>query len=98
MLEKLEFERRLELGQREHAQLLQQSHSQKDEILQLVREVREQPSGIRPVCAPCQGLLTAAEVPLMWEGSGSKLSHFHTPEPGGPLHRLVQPAREQWTP
>uniref|UniRef100_G1PMS3 Leucine rich repeat and sterile alpha motif containing 1 n=1 Tax=Myotis lucifugus TaxID=59463 RepID=G1PMS3_MYOLU len=38
MLEKLEFERRLELGQREHAQLLQQSHSQKDEILQSVRE------------------------------------------------------------
>nr|KAF6314939.1 leucine rich repeat and sterile alpha motif containing 1 [Myotis myotis] len=38
MLEKLEFERRLELGQREHAQLLQQSHSQKDEILQSVRK------------------------------------------------------------
>ncbi|KAK1334117.1 hypothetical protein QTO34_005117 [Cnephaeus nilssonii] len=35
---KLEFERRLELGQREHAQLLQQSHSQKDEILQSVRK------------------------------------------------------------
>ncbi|XP_075416876.1 E3 ubiquitin-protein ligase LRSAM1 isoform X2 [Tenrec ecaudatus] len=38
MLEKLEFERRLELGQREHAQLLQQSNSQKDEILQTVRK------------------------------------------------------------
>ncbi|XP_077001546.1 E3 ubiquitin-protein ligase LRSAM1 isoform X3 [Tamandua tetradactyla] len=38
MLEKLEFERRLELGQREHAQLLQQSSSQKDEILQSVKE------------------------------------------------------------
>uniref|UniRef100_A0A8C8ZF11 E3 ubiquitin-protein ligase LRSAM1 n=1 Tax=Prolemur simus TaxID=1328070 RepID=A0A8C8ZF11_PROSS len=38
MLEKLEFERRLELGQREHAQLLQQCSSQKDEILQTVRE------------------------------------------------------------
>ncbi|XP_004593611.2 E3 ubiquitin-protein ligase LRSAM1 [Ochotona princeps] len=38
MLEKLEFERRLELGQREHAQLLRQSNSQKDEILQTVRE------------------------------------------------------------
>lgn len=38
MLEKLEFERRLELGQREHAQLLQQSSSQKDEILQTVKE------------------------------------------------------------
>uniref|UniRef100_A0A8C0X8I1 E3 ubiquitin-protein ligase LRSAM1 n=1 Tax=Castor canadensis TaxID=51338 RepID=A0A8C0X8I1_CASCN len=38
MLEKLEFERRLELGQREHAQLLQQSHSHKDEILQTVKE------------------------------------------------------------
>ncbi|XP_012876850.1 PREDICTED: E3 ubiquitin-protein ligase LRSAM1 isoform X2 [Dipodomys ordii] len=37
-LEKLEFERRLELGQRQHAQLLQQSHSQKDEILQTVKE------------------------------------------------------------
>lgn len=43
MLEKLEFERRLELGQREHAQLLQQSNSQKDEILQTVKEVREWP-------------------------------------------------------
>ncbi|XP_030673708.1 E3 ubiquitin-protein ligase LRSAM1 isoform X3 [Nomascus leucogenys] len=40
MLEKLEFERRLELGQREHAQLLQQSSSQKDEILQTVKEER----------------------------------------------------------
>ncbi|XP_021563579.1 E3 ubiquitin-protein ligase LRSAM1 [Carlito syrichta] len=40
MLEKLEFERRLELGQREHAQLLQQSHSQKDEILQTVKEAQ----------------------------------------------------------
>ncbi|KAG8512799.1 E3 ubiquitin-protein ligase LRSAM1, partial [Galemys pyrenaicus] len=40
MLEKLEFERRLELGQREHAQLLQQSHNQKDEILQTVKEER----------------------------------------------------------
>ncbi|XP_006154146.1 E3 ubiquitin-protein ligase LRSAM1 isoform X2 [Tupaia chinensis] len=38
MLEKLEFERRLELGQREQAQLLQQGSSQKDEILQTVRE------------------------------------------------------------
>ncbi|XP_040081113.1 E3 ubiquitin-protein ligase LRSAM1 isoform X2 [Oryx dammah] len=38
MLEKLEFERRLELGQRERAQLLQQSNSQKDEILQTVKE------------------------------------------------------------
>ncbi|XP_072488597.1 E3 ubiquitin-protein ligase LRSAM1 isoform X2 [Notamacropus eugenii] len=38
MLEKLEFERRLEIGQREHAQLLQQSNSQKDEILQTVKE------------------------------------------------------------
>ncbi|KAK2502967.1 hypothetical protein MC885_020312, partial [Smutsia gigantea] len=38
MLEKLEFERRLELGHREHAQLLQQSNYQKDEILQTVKE------------------------------------------------------------
>ncbi|MEE6504798.1 hypothetical protein FKM82_005341 [Ascaphus truei] len=38
MLEKLEFERRLDLGQREHAQLLLQSNSQKDEMLQTVRE------------------------------------------------------------
>ncbi|XP_028612727.1 E3 ubiquitin-protein ligase LRSAM1 isoform X2 [Grammomys surdaster] len=38
MLEKLEFERRLELGQREHAELLQQSHSHKDEILQSVKQ------------------------------------------------------------
>lgn len=39
MLEKLEFERRLDLGQREHAELLQQSHSHKDEILQTVKQV-----------------------------------------------------------
>ncbi|NXX40010.1 LRSM1 ligase, partial [Tricholaema leucomelas] len=36
--EKLEFERRLDTGQREHALLLQQLSSQKDEILQTVRE------------------------------------------------------------
>lgn len=56
MLEKLEFERRLELGQREHAQLLQQSHSQKDEILQSVREVRERPSGRGSAFAPLHTL------------------------------------------
>ncbi|XP_077331283.1 E3 ubiquitin-protein ligase LRSAM1 isoform X1 [Lithobates pipiens] len=38
MLEKLDFERRLELDQREHAQLLLQSNSHKDEILQTVKE------------------------------------------------------------
>ncbi|XP_073496666.1 E3 ubiquitin-protein ligase LRSAM1 isoform X2 [Phyllobates terribilis] len=38
MLEKLDFERRLDLGQREHTQLLLQSNSQKNEILQTVRE------------------------------------------------------------
>ncbi|XP_075842012.1 E3 ubiquitin-protein ligase LRSAM1 isoform X2 [Microtus pennsylvanicus] len=38
MLEKLEFERRLDLGQREHAELLQQSHNHKDEILQSVKQ------------------------------------------------------------
>uniref|UniRef100_A0A8D0HGK3 Leucine rich repeat and sterile alpha motif containing 1 n=1 Tax=Sphenodon punctatus TaxID=8508 RepID=A0A8D0HGK3_SPHPU len=38
MLEKLEFERRLDMGQREHAQLIQQSNSQKDEMLQTVKE------------------------------------------------------------
>uniref|UniRef100_K7FSX2 Leucine rich repeat and sterile alpha motif containing 1 n=1 Tax=Pelodiscus sinensis TaxID=13735 RepID=K7FSX2_PELSI len=37
MLEKLEFERRLDVGQREHAQLVQQSSSQKEEILQTVK-------------------------------------------------------------
>ncbi|XP_069913141.1 E3 ubiquitin-protein ligase LRSAM1 isoform X1 [Oryctolagus cuniculus] len=37
-LEKLEFERRLELGQREHAQLLQQHSSEKEEVLQTVRQ------------------------------------------------------------
>ncbi|XP_068020180.1 E3 ubiquitin-protein ligase LRSAM1 isoform X1 [Melanerpes formicivorus] len=36
--EKLEFERRLGVGQREHALLVQQLTSQKDEILQTVRE------------------------------------------------------------
>lgn len=38
MLEKLDFERRLDLGQREHAQLLLQSNSQKNEILQTMKE------------------------------------------------------------
>ncbi|XP_038020809.2 E3 ubiquitin-protein ligase LRSAM1 isoform X3 [Anas platyrhynchos] len=38
MQEKLEFERRLNMGQREHALLVQQISSQKDEILQTVRE------------------------------------------------------------
>ncbi|XP_077140045.1 E3 ubiquitin-protein ligase LRSAM1 isoform X2 [Ranitomeya variabilis] len=38
MLEKLDFERRLDLGQREHAQLVLQSNSQKNEMLQTVRE------------------------------------------------------------
>ncbi|NXM66979.1 LRSM1 ligase, partial [Serilophus lunatus] len=38
MQEKLEFERRLDAGQREHALLVQQLHSQKDEMLQTVRE------------------------------------------------------------
>ncbi|XP_076211231.1 E3 ubiquitin-protein ligase LRSAM1 isoform X2 [Aptenodytes patagonicus] len=38
MQEKLEFERRLNMGQREHALLVQQINSQKDEILQAVRE------------------------------------------------------------
>ncbi|KAM6297020.1 E3 ubiquitin-protein ligase LRSAM1 [Aegotheles albertisi] len=38
MQEKLEFERRLNMGQREHALLIQQNNSQKDEILQTVRE------------------------------------------------------------
>lgn len=60
MLEKLEFERRLELGQRQHAQLLRQSHIQKDEVLQTLREVRlpvakgkgePDPATCRP--APC---------------------------------------------
>lgn len=39
MQEKLEFERLLNVGQREHALLVQQLSSQKDEILQTVREV-----------------------------------------------------------
>ncbi|XP_018414869.1 PREDICTED: E3 ubiquitin-protein ligase LRSAM1 isoform X2 [Nanorana parkeri] len=38
MLEKLDFERRLELGQREHAKLLLQNNSHKDEILQTVKK------------------------------------------------------------
>ncbi|NWX51636.1 LRSM1 ligase, partial [Steatornis caripensis] len=38
MQEKMEFERRLNMGQREHALLVQQINSQKDEILQTVRE------------------------------------------------------------
>ncbi|XP_037255640.1 E3 ubiquitin-protein ligase LRSAM1 isoform X2 [Falco rusticolus] len=38
MQEKLEFERRLNMGQREHALLVQQINSQKDEMLQTVRE------------------------------------------------------------
>lgn len=39
MQEKLEFERRLNMGQREQALLVQQLSSHKDEILQTVREV-----------------------------------------------------------
>ncbi|XP_030062432.1 E3 ubiquitin-protein ligase LRSAM1 [Microcaecilia unicolor] len=38
MLDKLEFERRLDLGQRERALLILQSNNQKDEILQIVKE------------------------------------------------------------
>ncbi|XP_069465907.1 E3 ubiquitin-protein ligase LRSAM1 isoform X2 [Ambystoma mexicanum] len=38
MLEKLEFERRLDLDQREHAQLILQSNDQRTEILQTVKE------------------------------------------------------------
>ncbi|XP_040541672.1 E3 ubiquitin-protein ligase LRSAM1 isoform X4 [Gallus gallus] len=38
MQEKLEFERRLNMGQREHALLVQQINNQKGEILQTVRE------------------------------------------------------------
>ncbi|XP_063792262.1 E3 ubiquitin-protein ligase LRSAM1 isoform X2 [Pseudophryne corroboree] len=38
MQEKLDFERRLDLGQREQAQLLLQNNSHKDEMLQTVRE------------------------------------------------------------
>uniref|UniRef100_A0A8C9EQP4 Leucine rich repeat and sterile alpha motif containing 1 n=1 Tax=Pavo cristatus TaxID=9049 RepID=A0A8C9EQP4_PAVCR len=38
MQEKLEFERRLNMGQREHALLVQQVNNQKGEILQTVRE------------------------------------------------------------
>ena len=42
--------------------------------------------GVSLSVLPCQGLLTAAGAPLMGEGSGSELSHFHTPGPRGPLH------------
>lgn len=38
MLEKLEFERRLDLDQKEHAQLILQSNDQKSEMLQTVKE------------------------------------------------------------
>ncbi|NWW40770.1 LRSM1 ligase, partial [Panurus biarmicus] len=41
MQEKLEFERRLNMGQREQALLVQQLHSHKDEILQTVREEQQ---------------------------------------------------------
>lgn len=68
MLEKLEFERRLELGQREHAQLLQQSNNQKDEILQTVKEVCERPSGV----GLSAGFLPGG--PLLRGGGGSKRS------------------------
>lgn len=39
MQEKLEFERWLDLEQREQAQLMHQSHTQKGEILQSMKEV-----------------------------------------------------------
>lgn len=65
MQEKLEFERRLNMGQREQALLVQQLNSNKDEILQTVREVgvlgralpgHPQPSPSPPPSAfPCCG-------------------------------------------
>lgn len=63
MLEKLEFERRLDLGQREHAELLQQSHSHKDEILQTVRQVcSHTAAGLIPT--------PRAVVPRRWQSRG----------------------------
>jgi hypothetical protein len=62
MLEKLEFERRLDLGQREHAELLQQSHSHKDEILQTVKQVcGRTAAGLGPA---------RAVVPRRWQSRG----------------------------
>lgn len=85
MLEKLEFERRLELGQREHAQLLQQSSNQKDEILQTVKEVREWPCGVRLACAlPTRG------GPLLWGGGGGKPPRWIFPDLGALTVHLAQ--------
>lgn len=66
MLEKLEFERRLDLGQREHAELLQQSHSLKDEILQTVKQVCGH-------TATCLGPKSAASWDRPWLLGGGKM-------------------------
>lgn len=88
MLEKLEFERRLELGQREHAQLLQQSNSQKDEILQTVREVGELPAGSNGAGRAGPGLQLSPQSPACARGPvGSAPSSAHP----GP-QRLPVPA------
>lgn len=68
MLEKLEFERRLDLGQREHAELLQQSHSHKDEILQTVKEVCGHVPAL-PGTHDC-GLLAQAMAPRSCKAGG----------------------------
>lgn len=66
MQEKLEFERRLNMGQREHALLVQQINSQKDEILQTVRQVNLLGAG--PVQGAAFPKLTAFSLgsPLLW--------------------------------
>lgn len=68
MLEKLEFERRLDLGQREHAELLQQSHSHKDEILQTVKQVR----GHTPACLRTKAVASCLRP---WPQGGGKAGH-----------------------
>lgn len=80
MLEKLEFERRLELGQREHAELLQQSHSHKDEILQTVKQVWDSPACLSQV----YGLLAQAVVPRRWQRTDYPVPPSPRSRNGGP--------------
>lgn len=88
MLEKLEFERRLDLGQREHAQLLQQSNSQKDEILQTVKEVCERSGGSAPLPGPPDSGRGPSDVGRQWEEARSLPASGVW---GSLADRLVQP-------
>lgn len=86
MLEKLEFERRLDLGQREHAELLQQSHSHKDEILQSVKQEQtrlEQGLSERQRCLDAERQQLQAQLKQTEQSIASR------------IHRLLQDNQRQ---